>query len=308
MTATAKELRPFLNSADSLNQPEELRRRMRRDGYLFLRGLLPGDEVLGLRRRILEICQRHGWLVPGVDLMEGRTQHPPTMEGREDYMPVYAEVQLMEEFHLLAHHPALTETLEKLFEEPVLVHPMKIGRISFPKNVQNTTAAHQDYVHIQGSFETYTSWIPLGDVPRDLGGLAVLAGSHKLGVLQPKQAYGAGGLGLDTDQYDLPWHGGEFQAGDALIFLANTIHKALPNLTEDRLRLSTDYRFTGISHAICETNLRLHFSWQVKELTFENLYKNWKTESLKYYWKKLPLHVVPPTEAWYHTARREEKP
>jgi ectoine hydroxylase-related dioxygenase (phytanoyl-CoA dioxygenase family) len=229
------------------------------------------------------------------------------MEGKEDYIPVYSEVQRMEEFHALAHDAALLDPLEKVLEEKVLVHPMKIGRISFPNNVQNTTAAHQDYVHIQGSFDTFTSWISLGDVPRDLGGLAVLAGSHKLGVLQPKQAYGAGGLGLDTDQYNLAWHNSDFQVGDVLLFLSNTVHKALPNLTQDRLRLSTDYRFTGITHAICETNLRVHFSWQNKELTFENLYKNWKNESLKYYWKKQPIHVVPYTEAWYQTAKKDEK-
>src|SRR5437762_10732029 len=98
MTATIKELRPFVNSADVLNQPEQLRHRARRDGYLFIRGLLPKEKVLGLRRRILEICQRHGWITPGTDLMEGRTNHPPTMEGKEDYIPVYSEVQLTEEF------------------------------------------------------------------------------------------------------------------------------------------------------------------------------------------------------------------
>ena len=65
-------MHPFLVSTDVMDSPEELRRRMRRDGYLFLPGLLPPDRVLHLRRRILDICARHGWLTPGTDPMEAR--------------------------------------------------------------------------------------------------------------------------------------------------------------------------------------------------------------------------------------------
>lgn len=298
---------PFLDSSSALAQPERLRSSMRRDGYLFFRGLLSREKVLGLRRTILAICQRHGWLAPGVDLMEGKTARAPTQEGSDDYWPVYTEVQLTEEFHVLAHEAVLLDPVEKLLEEPVLVHPMKIGRISFPNNVRQTTPAHQDYVHIQGSFDTYTSWIPLGDVTTELGGLAVLAGSHKLGVLQPRAAYGAGGLGLDTEHLGLRWHTGDFHAGDVLLFMANTVHKALPNVTGDRLRLSVDYRYTGVSHGICESNLRMHCSWAIGELTFENLYRTWRNEQLKYYWKRIPLHVVPFNEAWHLKATRQDE-
>ena len=62
-----------------------------------------------------------------------------------------------------------------------------------------------------------------------------------------------------------------------------------------------------MSHGIGENNFQLHFGWELKELTFENLYKNWKTESLKYYWKKLPLHVVSMTDAWQRAARQHEQ-
>jgi hypothetical protein len=144
---------PFLDSADVLGNPEELRRRMRRDGYLFLRGLLPNERVQDMRRRVLGICERHGWLAPGVDMMEGRTSRAPTQEGKADYWPVYRELQLMEEFHLLAHDAALLDPLAKVLDEPVFVHPMKIGRISFPNNTIATTPEHQDYVHIQGSLD-----------------------------------------------------------------------------------------------------------------------------------------------------------
>jgi hypothetical protein len=301
------DLRPFLDSAPLLSQPEELRRRMRRDGYLFLRGLLPRDAVLSLRRRVLDICGRHGWLAPGADPLEGRAGRAPTQEGKADYWPVYREVQLSEEFHMLAHHAALLAPLAQLLDEEVFVHPMKIARISFPQNTAATTPPHQDYVHIQGSFETYTSWIPLGDVPRELGGLAVLAGSHKLGVLRPRAASGAGGLGLDDELFGLPWHAGDFQAGDVLLFPSQLVHKALPNMTGDMLRLSVDYRFTGVSHGVGERNIRLHYSWEIPDLTFETLYRDWTHDELKYYWKKLPLRIVPFSEAWHDSAYGQAK-
>ncbi len=300
-------LQPFVDSTDLLDQPEELRRRMRREGYLYFGRLLAAERVLRLRRLFLDICRRHEWLAPGTDPLDGRTNRAPTQEGSPDYWPVYREIQLSEDFHLLAHDERLVGTLARILDEEVFVHPMKIGRISFPRNARATTPEHQDYVHIQGSLETYTSWIPLGDVPEELGGLAVLAGSHKLGVLQPRAAEGAGGLGLDTSGYGLPWHGGAYRTGDVLIFPSTTVHKALPNLTSDRLRLSVDYRFTGTSHGVAETNLRLHYSWELPDLTFENLYRGWKTESLVYYWKKVPLRVVPFTDAWRQAAYPAKK-
>ena len=49
---------------------------------------------------------------------------------------------------------------ERLFGEPVLVHPLFVMRNIFPQRPESTTPAHQDYVHIQGTPDTYTVWIP----------------------------------------------------------------------------------------------------------------------------------------------------
>ena len=50
------------------------------------------------------------------------------------------------------------------------------------------TPAHQDFPFIQGSARTFTTWIPLGECPRELGGLQVNAGTHLLGeMVVPKQ-------------------------------------------------------------------------------------------------------------------------
>lgn len=50
--------------------PNELRKQLRDDGYLFLRDTLPKEQVLHLRRQILEFRQEAGWLREGSALMD----------------------------------------------------------------------------------------------------------------------------------------------------------------------------------------------------------------------------------------------
>ena len=61
---------------------------------------------------------------------------------------------------------------------------------------------HQDFIHIQGSPNVWTAWLPLGDCAHDLGGLSLLVGSHKVGVLAVSRALGAGGLRTDTESVE----------------------------------------------------------------------------------------------------------
>ena len=52
----------FTESEELLEDPPELRKRLRDDGYLFLRNVLPRQEVLALRGQVLECCRGAGWL------------------------------------------------------------------------------------------------------------------------------------------------------------------------------------------------------------------------------------------------------
>ena len=55
-------MEPFLDSTDIVDDGPALAGRMERDGYLFIRGLLPVDTVLDLRRQLLELAAEGGWL------------------------------------------------------------------------------------------------------------------------------------------------------------------------------------------------------------------------------------------------------
>lgn len=278
--------RQFTVSNDALNDAEELRTRMAREGYLFFRGLIAAEAVLAARHEILALCADAGWLAEGTEIREGiAAPGVAWIEPQPDFMAVYNLVMQNEAFHTLAHDTGLLRMLETLFGETPLAHPRNIARIIFPHNAMHTTPSHQDYIHIQGTEETYTAWIPLGDCPTDLGSLVVLGGSHHTGVLPVRAAYGAGGVGIDTDDLPYEWVGGDFALGDVVVFHSLTVHKALPNLSPDHLRLSVDFRYQPLSHPVDEWSLLPHYA----QVTWDEIYANWKSERLKYYWRDLPL-------------------
>jgi ectoine hydroxylase-related dioxygenase (phytanoyl-CoA dioxygenase family) len=160
--------------------------------------------------------------------------------------------------------------------------------ITFPNAQHFTTPPHQDYLFIQGTPQTYTAWIPLCDCPVELGGLALLTGSHQVGLLPVHRASGPGGLGVEAEELPGVWRTQSFQAGDALIFHSLTIHRALPNSSADRLRLSVDFRYQALSAPVVEDSLLPHGG----QVSWEQAYRGWKRKELQYYWENLPLNIV----------------
>ncbi len=134
--------------------------------------------------------------------------------------------------------------------------------MTFPNNTVATTPPHQDFYYIRGSVQTYSCWTPLGACPMSLGGLAVWPGSHKRGFVDHTvESPGAvGGCGVEVDPATAVWRSADFEIGDALFFHSYTIHKALPNLSGDRLRISTDNRYQRPNDRIDPGALRPHYN------------------------------------------------
>ncbi len=280
----------LIPSNDLLARPADLRARMDETGFVLLRGLLPHVEVLDLRRAVLECCRQGGWLLEGSDPLDGQVDPARAcVEPEPAFLDVYYRVQRLEAFHALAHHSALLGTMSTLVSEPALLHPQKIARLIFPQNVEHTTPPHQDFVFIQGTPQTYTAWIPLGDCPKELGGLQLNAGSHRGGVREYHPSLGAGGMSIPPETLPDCWHSTDYRTGDVVVFHSMMVHRGLPNLTRDRLRLSVDYRYQAPSQPICETSLRPHMG----ELTWEEVYRGWKSTDRQYYWTRAQLRVVP---------------
>ncbi|NIR51452.1 phytanoyl-CoA dioxygenase family protein, partial [candidate division KSB1 bacterium] len=223
-------IHPFVESQDLLDQPAALRKRLDDDGYLFFRNLVEREPLEGLLVEILEICQKHGWLLEGSELIE-RKGKADAFDGYFEFTDVYREIQKLENFHRLSHDSNIISTLCTIMNDRVFPHPRNIARVTLPGSTKMTTPSHQDYVFIQGSQQFFTLWMPLSDCPRELGGLIVARGSHKNGVFPTHEAEGTGGLCSVVDDDAQEWVSSDFRLGDAILFHSLMVHKAYPNIT-----------------------------------------------------------------------------
>ena len=284
MTDTTIDYKPFFDASALRGDADALRERMNRDGYLFLPGLLPSAQVASLYAEILALCRDAGW----VDAT-GEPIGEPHLEGADDWWEVYDRLQKLPSFHGLAHAPALTTVVEAVLGEPVFPHPRNIARITFPAATFFTTPAHQDFPLIRGTTETYTAWTPLCDCPDERGGLGILEGSHRVGLLPIHSAVGPGGTRVDTDIPGCVWRGQAMGAGDVLLFHSYTVHSGRPNVSRADLRISADYRYQAVSQPVSPASLRPHY----ERLTWDEITKDWQNDtSLVRYWERLPLVVT----------------
>lgn len=267
-----------LRDASSISDDgAQLRAGLDRDGYLFFRGLLDRAVLDEVRRQVVGVLAADGWLQPGrdpADAVPSDIAEPERAPATPHYLATYAEIQRLQAFHELALASPLLAVLERLFGEPVATHPLKIARIGVPTPERWTTPAHQDFTVVQGTADFVTAWIPFGDCPREMGGLKVLEGSHRLGERTPVPAVGVGGFGVDVDEDDERWATTEYRAGDVLVFHSMTVHGALPNVT-DRIRLSGDFRYQSVRSPMREAFLMPHCWPNVPD--YDELAAGWTT-------------------------------
>jgi ectoine hydroxylase-related dioxygenase (phytanoyl-CoA dioxygenase family) len=280
------------DSSDLLDDADALRQRLSEDGYLYLREVLDREAVLQLRRELLGILARHGWISGGLKLLDGQAVVEPLHEEMPEHAPVYDDIQRLEAFHAFAHRPELMAIMRAALGPSAFPHPLKICRIGFPDFYEATTPPHQDYPNNQGTTNLTAAWIPVGDLPMDLGPVAILRGSHRYGVLPLGGHMGPGRRQAKVPRKmleELRWVTSDFAAGDVLVFNSLTVHAALHNITEFDLRLSVDFRYQLEGEALTEICLHPHF----QRLTWEDVYEGWESDEYQYYWKDLRYEVVP---------------
>ena len=297
----------YVDSTDLLDQPEKLRQRAAEDGYLFFKGLLPAAEVVKVRADVLRVLDSQGWLDRSKDLMDGvvdmqAIKAVPDEDMRLDIgvsHAIYHGAQKLESLHALPHHPRLLELYRTLFDSEVLVHPRHIARIVTAHPGIVPTPIHQDFPHVQGAADTWTCWFPLGNCARTMGGLTVLRGSQRNGYLAVQPAPGAGGLEALLCPWENDWVEGDFETGDVLTFQSFTVHKALPALERDLVRISLDVRYQSVLDPIENASLLPH-----TDLTWEQIYENWESDDLKYYWREQNVTITPFDQQYLQTGRR----
>lgn len=237
-TAPLEDAAPYVHAADRLQALAN------RDGFLFFRALLPAADVLALRATVLDFANRVGWLDPAAPLDEARAA-PGRRVGDyadPDWVHLQAHVQACPEMWALGDAIAIHRALRAIEGRSSYLYLSTANTCRvFSPHPDMATRPHQDAHYVRVIADFWTMWLPLGDCPRTLGGLALLPGSHRLGM-QDHSGLGIEGGGVHVPD-DSVWSTEDFLCGDVVFFHAQTLHRALPNLSETRLRLSADFRY-----------------------------------------------------------------
>lgn len=243
------------------------------DGYLFLPGYLQRDEVLAARHELCRQLADHGLIRDDLPIDDAIVIPDATLGVKSaDLARTNRALQ-----HLLygADGPMI-RFYRALFGEEVRHFDFTWLRLVKPGM---GTASHCDLVFMgRGTHQLCTSWTPLGDIDRTLGGLIVLEGSHRQRDLtddylatdvdtvcenrhdgawlgpdgtrnRPELATGAitdDHVGL-RQKFGGRWLTTDYRAGDLLVFNMVLVHASLDNQSADRLRLSSDSRYQRAS-------------------------------------------------------------
>lgn len=278
-------------SDDALGDASTLRARLAEDGYLYVPGVVPRADILSVRAAVLSVLERHGWVAGGDASGWGLANREAVREGDDEYFAAYDDIQRLEAFHTLAHHPAVIALMRDVLGESVFPHPLKVARLVFPATPEVSTPPHQDFPNNQGTPSLTAAWFSLGDCPKDMGPLAILAGSHRFGVLDQSFHLGPGNRQAvlpDDLLHECTWVTAEIQAGDAVIFPSHTVHAALNNGTWS-MRVSADFRFQLEGEELTDMVLNPHFN----RLTWDEIYEGWESDEFQYYWNDLDYTTIP---------------
>jgi len=284
----------FVDSTDLQGDGRALAARMARDGYLFMRGLLPRETVLDVQRQVGALAHEAGWLRRDAPVEQALADPAGfCVDPEPRYLQTLRRINGIEDYHALKHHPALIGLFERMLGGAILPHPRVLMRNIFPAREAFTTKAHQDFPNVQGTEDVYTAWIPLIDIPMEVGPLQVAVGSHIGGVYDFDIGAGAGGIEI-VERFEGRWVSGGFAVGDVLIFHSMTVHKGVPNRS-DRLRMSMDVRFQRVDEPFNDDNANP----DGQPLSWEEVYAGWRSADLQYYWKRLPLRLQPFDRQWF---------
>lgn len=221
---------------------EELREKFRQNGYLWLKGFFDRDIILDFQRFFFE------------NIISGKK--------------TFFEIVTSQEYEAFCTMPRLWNFYKEFLGGQPYLHKRKIIRFTQPGE-DHCTGGHYDLIYLRAGTEKFcTSWIPLGDIPVEMGGLIYLERSDTVGrqleaefrvkntTLPPEERISAfnrnmrenGWISTNlvemADRFNCRWLVADYEAGDMVIHSPYMIHAATLNHDPmDRMRLSTDIRY-----------------------------------------------------------------
>ncbi|KAK4934288.1 hypothetical protein LTR10_024399 [Elasticomyces elasticus] len=247
----------------------EMRRRLFQDEYVFVKGLLPREDVLKMRQHYFSQFKGFGLLEPGTDPVDGiynSAEDVSLHNGIGGGEPTGEELQALVTAHVQQHyldfvaHPKLRSMVRELMEwdeEVMLMRTMLRHNIPGGKS----TGLHYDKLFLRGGDAFFlTAWVPIGDIAPGGGGLFYLEDGIELAEaieddfnerakdfsLEEKisafnrNMTATGVLTLDpsmlqednahlSNKEKFKWLVANYEAGDVVFHLPYTIHSAGAN-------------------------------------------------------------------------------
>ncbi|EJC67129.1 protein involved in biosynthesis of mitomycin antibiotics/polyketide fumonisin [Rhizobium leguminosarum bv. viciae WSM1455] len=265
---------------------DAIRRRYQDDGYVWLKGLLPRADVIDFRRWVFERLAETGLVEPGSDFSLG-------LASADGFDKSLADRRLMSLVRSAAYEgfcaqPPLARFMDDFLQGISYLHKRKIMRFVQPGS-PTATPAHYDLVYLRGgTSRLVTAWIPIGDIPTEMGGLVYLEGSHTLGVRMEAEFQAASGnlsaeervsaynrhmaeggwISKDlpdmAERFDTRWLAADYEAGDVVLHSPYMIHASTTNQDRSRrLRLSTDIRYQNVDD---EIDVRWNNHWSLGDM------------------------------------------
>ena len=213
-------------------------------GFAVIRQLIPPTLISAVARDVGIACAELGWIQPGDDPFLARPGLRLRGRGYDD--PDWIELQqrvfgggaIVE----LRRHHTLVTTVERLLGASPRVAQGDICRVVFPNVPEHTTRAHQDLSYLPEPCHLWTVWIPLVACSKQAGPLAVIPKSRRGGL---RRHLGPGGRDGALVEDNERWVSAVFEIGDVMVFHGETVHAALHNTQQSRLRVSVDLRYSS---------------------------------------------------------------
>jgi len=242
----------MVDSSNLIGQWPEIHKVLERDGYLLLRNFLDRQKVLEARKSIVTFCEQLIDTTKG-DIMEAYAKDPQQGIGLLNYQ----YITKTPEIKTVLENERIFNFCENFYNRPAKTLQYKWLR-GLPQGAY--TGVHHDRVYLgRGSQNMITFWIPIGDIPKEQGTLAICKSSHNdpgFNDLRTKYTYCYNNLSNNgwfcEDPSDLEkeykgseplcWVSTDFSAGDVCVIGLDVLHMSTNNTTT-KYRISCDTRW-----------------------------------------------------------------
>ncbi|MBI1258635.1 MAG: dehydrogenase [Chloroflexi bacterium] len=257
-------------------------------GYLWLKGVLLRRDVLDFRARVFETFREAGLVADGTEAVDGFYAGREASAGKPHPNKLLMEMVRWARFEAFCLMQPIVEFYEDFLEGAVYLHKRKILRYTVPNDPQ-CTGPHYDLVYLRGGTDQIcTSWIPIGDIPVEMGGLIYLEKSHVWGRemeaefqrrsvdLPPEERVSAYNKHMSSsgwldknvvalaEKIESRWLAADYEAGDMVVHNPYMVHASTMNVDPtSRMRLSTDIRYQRVRD---EIDVRWNNHWSLDDM------------------------------------------